>query len=195
MIFFPGKFFLLVGPSGVGKGTVIQGLKNVFSSRNDVFFPITATTRDPRPMEKDGVDYLFFTPEVFLAKLEKNEFLEYAIVHQKHYYGLPKDQVFTALTAGKKVIRELDIQGLWNIQKVLPAENIVSIFLYPESLEILKKRISSRSPVSEEELERRLQTARNEIRQKEECTYQVCSREGQKEFVIAEVQKIIEDHF
>ncbi|MEI7511807.1 MAG: guanylate kinase [Candidatus Peregrinibacteria bacterium] len=192
MMQFSGKFFLIVGPSGVGKGTVITALKKEFAGREGMVFPITATTRDPRPQEKDGVDYLFLTKEVFEEKIQRDEFVEYATVHEKNYYGLPKEQVFPALQAGKKVIRELDIQGLWNIQKILPPENIVSLFLYPESLEILRQRIVGRSPLSDEEVQRRLETAQNEISHKHECSYQVLSTQGRPKDMVAAVRKIIE---
>ena len=188
---FTGKFFLLLGPSGVGKGTVITALKKKFQDDDLLVFPVTATTRNPRPKEKNGKDYYFLSREEFEEKIKKNEFIEHAIVHQKNYYGLPKEHVFEALKSGKNVIRELDIQGLWNLQKIIPKENLVSIFLLPQSLEILEKRIRGRSNLPDEEIERRLKTAQNEITHADECDVQIVSEDGKIGKMVEDVMEVI----
>ncbi|MFA6521596.1 MAG: guanylate kinase, partial [Candidatus Gracilibacteria bacterium] len=97
-----GKFFLILGPSGSGKGTVMNFLKKEFSQ---AVFPVSATTRTPRPREKNGEVYNFLTKEDFERKIAAGEFLEWAIVHHDNYYGTLKKPIMDALDAGKMVIR------------------------------------------------------------------------------------------
>lgn len=175
---FSGIFFLILGPSGVGKGTFLKKINEEWENREDIIFPITATTREPREGEKNGKDYFFLTKEVFEQKLKNDEFIEHAIVHGKNYYGLPKDKVFNALENNKYVVRELDIQGLWNLKKILPPENIFSLFIMPPSMKILEKRIRGRSNLPEEEIARRMETAKKEIEHAKECDAIVLSEEG-----------------
>lgn len=188
---FSGIFFLIIGPSGVGKGTILSKIKEQWENREDITFPITATTREPRKGEKNGKDYYFLTKSEFENKLEKDEFIEHAIVHGENYYGLPKDKVFHALENNKYVIRELDIQGLWNLQKILPPENIFSIFIMPPSMAILEKRIRGRSTLPEEEIARRLQTAQKEIEHSKECNRTVVSEEGKINEGVIKIKNII----
>lgn len=187
-------FFLILGPSGVGKGTIIQHLKKKWESDPNFVFPITATTRHPRPQEQNGKDYWFMSKEAFEEGIQNNEFLEHAIVHKTDYYGLPKKEVLPALEQNKIVIRELDIQGLWSLQKVIPPEQIFSIFILPPSLEVLRQRILSRSQLSEEEVERRLQTAKQELSHANESDAQVISEQGGIEKAVEETVKIITSH-
>lgn len=174
-----GIFFLLVGPSGVGKGTLLTELQKDFADDARFMFPITATTRSPREGEIDGKSYHFLSKEVFEKGIEDGDFLEYAIVHGENYYGLPKKQIFDALESGVHVIRELDIQGLWNLQKILPAENLFSIFILPPSMEELEDRIRGRSSLPEEEIVRRLHSAKNEVINSRDCDVSIVSTTGQ----------------
>ena len=154
-----GIFFLLVGPSGVGKGTILTEIKKDFEDDERFLFPVTATTREPRDGEVNGIDYFFMTKEKFEEGIANGDFLEYATVHGENYYGLPKKQVFDALESGINVIRELDIQGLWNLQKILPEDNLFSFFILPPSMKELEERIRGRSSLPEEEIMRRLESA------------------------------------
>ncbi len=172
-----GTFFLIIGPSGVGKGSIISQIKEDWNNENFVF-PITATTRLPRKGETHNKDYIFMTKDEFITGLEKNEFIEHAIVHNVNYYGLPKKEVFSALEKGDNVIRELDIQGLWNLQKIIPKENLCSIFIMPPSMKSLESRIRGRSTLPEEEIERRLNTAKEEIKNAKECDIIITSHDG-----------------
>lgn len=111
-----GKLFVLSGPSGVGKGTVLDKLLSDFK---DVQYSVSATTRKPRPGEKDGVDYFFLSREKFFKMVENNEFIEWAEVHN-NYYGTPKIFVDKCLAEGKDVILEIDIQGARQVKKLYP---------------------------------------------------------------------------
>ena len=184
--------FLVIGPSGVGKGTVVSILKRRHSQSSQFFFPITATTRPPRPGEKDGVDYYFLSREVFEKKIQEGEFLEHALVHEQHFYGLPKSPVMQALEEGKAIIREIDIQGFESIRTLLPASVSVSLFLLPPSLDILEKRIRNRSSLPEAEIKRRMESAKKEILLSEECDFRILSSDGKPEITADEIEKIIQ---
>lgn len=183
-----GKLFLLIGPSGVGKGTLIEELKKRHSNW---VFPISVTTRKKRPGEINGKTYYFFTKKQFEKAKENGEFLEYALVHNKEFYGLLAETVFTALKKGKIIFREIDIQGFESIQKKIFKNNLVSIFLLPPNLEVLKERIKSRSPLSDEEVKRRLESANNEIKKSKKCNHKVQTEDGEIEKAVLEIEKII----
>lgn len=183
-----GKLFLLIGPSGVGKGTIIDILKKQHA---DWVFPVSVTTREKRPNEKEGETYYFYSKERFEKEREEGAFLEWALVHEKNYYGLLKKTVFDALEAGKTVFREIDIQGFESIREIVPADNLVSIFLLPPSLEVLERRIRGRSPLADEEVERRIESAINELSLAHECDYQVLTTDGDVELSVATVEEIV----
>lgn len=186
-----GKLFLIVGPSGVGKGTVIEHLKKLHP---EFEYPISATTRDPRPGEEDGATYHFVDHDEFERMIEKGELLEYAIVHNKEYYGTLRAPIMKALEEGKVVIREVDMQGCESIQKVVPQKNLVSIFLTVPSKQDLINRIINRGKLPKEEIKRRMESAEREFAKGGEiCEYQVPSLNGKITECVEEVEKIILD--
>jgi len=185
----PGKLILIVGPSGVGKGTVIAELKK---RRPEFDYPISATTRDPRPGEEDGVVYHFVEKNEFKKMIEEGELLEYAIVHNKEYYGTLKTPIMKALKKGHTVIREVDMQGCESIQAVLPEENVVSIFLTVPDKQDLIDRILKRGKLPEEEIKRRMESTEKEFAKGGEvCNYQVPSLNGKIKECTDEVEGII----
>lgn len=131
------------------------------------------------------------TTEEFTSGLKNNEFIEHAIVHNVNYYGLPKKEVFEALKKGDNVIRELDIQGLWNLQKIIPKENLFSIFIMPPSIASLEARIRGRSTLPEEEIARRLDTAKKEIQNAKECDAIVTSFDNKLKDAVINTKNII----
>jgi guanylate kinase len=176
---------VLSGPSGVGKDSIIQGLK-----RTDYpfYFVITATTRPKRSNEIDGVDYHFVTVGEFAEMIENEELLEYAVVYGD-YKGIPKKHVREALASGKDVIMRIDVQGAATIRSLVP--NAVTIFLTAESEEELVRRLRLRKTEEPDQLKMRIVTARRELRRFTEFDYIVINREEQLDGAVNEVLSII----
>lgn len=183
-----GKFFLILGPSGSGKGTVMDFLKKEFSQ---AVFPVSATTRAPRPNEKDGEVYNFLTKEDFKKKIDGGEFLEWAIVHHDNYYGTLKKPIVNALESGKIVIREVDMQGVISIRKIFPANQVKAIFITAPSWENLKHRILLRSKIPNEELCQREISFEKEMAFSKQCDFVVMSEEGKIDEYCGKVDEII----
>ncbi|NLY92073.1 MAG: guanylate kinase [Firmicutes bacterium] len=145
-----GLLYVLSGPSGVGKNTI---LSEVLAKRKDLTYSISATTRPPRGQEIDVVNYYFLSKEQFLAEIENDGFLEWAEIYG-YYYGTPKQMVLDRLQKGEHVILDVDIQGAAQIKKNYP--NAILIFLYPPSIEELKRRLLERKTDDQASIEKRL---------------------------------------
>lgn len=178
-----GKLFLIMGPSGVGKGTAINIIKKQFP---EYLFPVSVTTRSIRPGEKEGEVYNFISKEEFEEKIKNEELLEYAIVHNNNYYGTLKSAILTPLEQGRVVIREVDLQGVISIRKLIPPEQLVTIFISAPDYETLVKRIKSRSELPEDEIQRRMESAKKEFNYADQCDYIVPSLDNQ-------INKCVED--
>ena len=152
-----GLLIVISGPSGAGKGTICKS----FLERNpEVAISVSATTRSPRNGEVEGVNYYFMSKEDFKAKIEANDFLEYAEVYD-NFYGTPKSNVEELLASGKDVILEIDIQGALKVKE--NTEEGVFIFILPPSMEELKARIIKRGSETPESLMKRFKSAYKEI--------------------------------
>jgi guanylate kinase len=189
--------FLLLGPSGVGKGTQINLLKQ---RHPEYIFPKSITTRKMRPGESQGNPYHFISDEEFDAHVNNGDFLEWAQVHQAARYGTLRKPIEEALQENKTVIKELDIQGLIQIQKTLDEggfdelkKRLRSIFIMPPNEETLIKRITERSEIKERELNARLESARREIEQAKLCSSIISTSEDETiEEVYNKLQAVIE---
>ena len=176
---------VISGPSGVGKDTVIQRMKE----RNlPFYFVVTATTRPPRPDERHGVDYFFVSHDEFAEMIEQDELLEYAIVYND-YKGIPKQQVRQALDSGMDVILRLDVQGAATIRELSP--EAVLIFLTTEDEDELVNRLRTRKTETPEGLKLRIATARQELKRLPEFDYVVINREFQLDETVDTIQAII----
>lgn len=152
------KVFVLAGPSGVGKGTVVAELKRQYPK---LAVAISATTRPPRPGEIDGVHYHFLDDEQFDQILDANGFLEWALVHGKYRYGTLRSEVAAKGQNGDPVLLEIDLAGARQIKVTCP--DAYFIFLTPPSREVLLERLLGRGTESAEEQARRMQTADVEL--------------------------------
>lgn len=163
------KGFLIVvsGPSGAGKGTVCTAF---LKEQEDVAYSVSATTREPRTGEQEGVNYYFLSRGEFEAMIENGELLEWAEVYG-NYYGTPLKKIEEKLSKGQDILLEIDTQGALNVQKKFP--NGVYVFILPPSIEELAKRLRGRGTDSEEAMERRLAAAAGEIAVAREYAYTI----------------------
>ena len=152
-----GKTFIIAGPSGVGKGTII---KKLFESRDNLYFSVSATTRAPRPGEMDGVDYHFISRERFQDWIAHNAFLEHA-EFVGNLYGTPKKYVDEAMDSGKDVILDIEVQGAEQVHRQRP--DVVRIFIAPPSWEELERRLMGRGTENLSKVRQRLARSREEI--------------------------------
>lgn len=166
MLIKRGAVLVLSGPSGAGKSSLIN---KIIDDIGDCYFSVSTTTRPMRPGEKDGVDYYFVDEEEFKAGIERDEFLEYAVVHG-HYYGTSLKPVKEALAAGKLVIFDIDVQGNVSVTNRL-GDITTSVFITPPSLSELKRRLEARGTDSCEIIEKRIENAKKEIQRVSEYDY------------------------
>jgi len=166
-----GTLFVITGPSGAGKGTV---LKQVIQSLDNLYFSVSATTRAPREGEVDGVHYHFLTKERFEELIANDRFLEYAR-YAENYYGTPLDPVEAHLEQGHDVILEIELQGALQVKKRLP--KAVLVFIAPPSFEELESRLRGRGTEKEEVILQRLAIARQECANMDEFRYIVVNDE------------------
>lgn len=152
-----GILMIISGPSGCGKGTVVSQL----IKDSDFTISISATTRDPRDYEKDGVHYFFKTVDEFGDMIDNGELLEWASFCG-NYYGTPKAYVEKMLAAGKNVILEIEVQGAQQIAEIYP--DAVSIFLMPPTKDELMKRLVGRGTEDEDTINRRIARASEEVK-------------------------------
>jgi guanylate kinase len=188
--FYLGKpnplLIVISGPSGAGKDTVMQRMKE----RGLPFhFVVTATTRPKRESETNGKDYFFISKEEFARMIEQDELIEYAIVYGD-YKGIPKAQVRQALASGKDVVMRLDVQGAETVRKL--ANEALLIFITAESEDELEHRLRDRRTESSDSLAIRIATARKEFQRIEQFDYVIVNRDFELDETVDKVCAIID---
>ena len=178
------KLIIITGPSGVGKGTVV---KELLDRNKDIWLSISATTRNPRVGEKDGLNYYFISEERFKDMIDKKEFLEWA-QFAGNYYGTPLSTVNEKIEKGFVVLLEIEVEGAKQIKEKFP--EALSIFLLPPSKAELEKRIRNRGTEKEEAIDRRLIRAEYEIASSDEFDFVLTNHDVDE--TVKGVFKIIE---
>jgi guanylate kinase len=181
-----GLVFVLSGPSGVGKSTLIERLKR---DRFPITHCVTATTRPRRQGEEHGVHYYFLAEAEYDALLHKGEFLEHAIVHNLYRYGIPLESIRQGLHRGQDVILAPDVQGASTVRWKLP--NAITIFLRPPSLDELVPRLAARGTDTPEERRIRLVTAEREMQRVSEYDYVIINHRDRLDQAVRDLKAII----
>jgi guanylate kinase len=164
-----GRVVVISGPSGAGKTTVV---KRLYQRCDRLVASISATTRPPRPGERQGVDYYFLTPDEFQRRRGVGDFIEcFEVFGRGYWYGTLWSEVTPSLEAGKWVVLEIDVQGNLAVRQRYP--NAITIFVRPGAIEELERRLTQRGTESTEAIERRLEVARHELNCSDQYQYQV----------------------
>ena len=169
-----GLLFVISGPSGTGKGTVMKHLLET----GEYFYSVSATTRAPRNEDKEGVTYYFVTREQFEEKIAAGEMLEYA-EYSGNYYGTPRFAVEKALSEGKNVILEIETKGALQIREKMP--EAILIFILPPDIETLRARLTGRGTESAEVIEMRMSQVKREVSLLEHYDYAIVNENGKAE--------------
>ena len=180
-----GKVFVITGPSGVGKGTLIELL---LERVPQLELSVSATTREPRPGEEDGRDYHFLTPDEFDQRVEAGDFLEHA-TYSGNRYGTLRQEVERRLSEGRSVVLEIEVQGARQVRVAMP--EAVLIFIAPPDPAALRQRLEGRGTDSQEAIERRLRTAEIELEAQAEFAHVIVNDDVQK--AAAELEGLVRE--
>ena len=181
-----GLLVVISSPSGGGKDSVIDALLKIIPNSSRL---ITSTTRPMRPGNKDGVDYYFIDEKKFKEKIKNNELVEYNI-YSGNYYGSEKKYLNKSLSKYDLVFTQMEVNGKHNLDK----QNIphLSIFLLPENLDNLKKRIAKRGGLNTQQIKERMETAEKEVLESKDYDYKVVNEEDKLDQTIAKIKQIID---
>jgi guanylate kinase len=166
------RLVVLAGPTAVGKGSVAADVRH---HHPEAWISVSATTRPPRPGEQDGVHYWFVDDDQFDTMVERGDLLEWAVVHKAARYGTPRQPVEAALAEGRPAMLEIDLQGARQVRETMP--DALFVFLKPPSWDELVRRLVGRGTETEEERERRLVTAREELAAEAEFDVSIVNHE------------------
>jgi guanylate kinase len=175
--------FVITGPSGVGKGTLIRGL---LERVPELELSVSATTRAPRPGEHDGVDYHFLTPAQFDAHVDAGDFVEHAS-YSGNRYGTLRPELERRLGAGVPVVLEIEVQGARQVRAAMP--DAVAVFIAPPSAEALRARLVGRGTDDPQQIDVRMQTAQRELEARDEFSYVIVN--DRLEQAVSELETIV----
>lgn len=184
-----GTLLIISGPSGVGKGTLLSSVLDRYDPK-DVYFSVSVTTRAPRPGEREGINYHYISREEYEALKKSGGLLEWNVFCDVGY-GTPFDPVKRALSEGKLVILEIDVNGMRQVVKKMP--DAITVFVAPPSFEELERRIRKRNTETEGQLKKRLSAAERELLAAEEYKYTVIN-DGLED-AVNELSGILERHY
>ena len=182
----PGLLFVVSGPSGAGKDTLVDALR---AQMPRLRYSVSATTRPPRPGENEGEHYFFLTREKFESMRDSNGFLEWR-EYNGNLYGTPRDYVVRTLTEGYDLIMKPEVNGALAIKSAYP--DAVLIFLVPDRFSHLRERLLARRTETNEEIARRLEIAREEMKSIRDFDYIVINEQGRSEDAIRDLQAILQ---
>jgi len=180
-----GLLLIISGPAGVGKGTIVNYL---VENDGTYFKSISATSREPRYMEHEGVDYYYVTREEFLRRVENGEMLEYT-EYNGNFYGTPLPPMKAHFEAGENVVLEIETDGAFQVKRKVP--EAVLIFICPPSYEQLEARLRGRNTETEKEIQNRLATARHELELMPQYDYVIVNEEGKSDLSAQYVREIV----
>jgi guanylate kinase len=178
------RVFVITGPSGVGKGTLIRGLRERMP---ELELSVSATTRAPRPGEADGIDYHFLSPEEFDRRAGTGEFVEHA-TYSGNRYGTLRAELERRLAAGVPVVLEIEVQGARQVREAMP--DAVQVFIAPPSREALRARLVGRGTDAPDQIDERLRTAERELEAQPEFGHVVVN--DRLEHAVQELAGIVE---
>src|ERR1700748_1853543 len=182
-----GKLIIFSAPSGAGKTTIVHHLLSKFP---DLEFSISATTRQARGEEKDGIDYYFITKEEFLHWIAKKQFVEFEEVYSGTFYGTLRAEIERIWSKGKTVIFDIDVEGGLHLKRKYE-DQALAIFVQPPSLEVLKKRLAGRGTDSEEKLSERFIKAEKELNYAPQ--FDIILKNHDLQTACAEAEKLVGD--
>jgi guanylate kinase len=178
------RVFVITGPSGVGKGTLIRDLLERVPGLE---LSVSATTREPRSGEEDGVDYHFLTGEEFAERADAGDFLEHA-TFSGNRYGTLRSEIERTLDAGTSVVLEIEVQGARQVRAAMGDEAVL-IFIAPPGPEALRERLAGRGTDSDDAIERRLETAKQELEAQQQFKHVIVNDEVER--AAAELEEIV----
>lgn len=180
-----GLLLIISGPAGVGKGTIVNYL---VEGESNYFKSVSATSRKPRYMEREGEDYYFVTRAEFMRRVKRGEMLEYT-EYNGNYYGTPLPPMKAHFEAGENVVLEIETDGAFQVKSKMP--DAVLVFICPPSYEQLEARLRGRNTETEEAIIRRLSTARHELSLMPKYDYIIVNEDGKSDLSAQYVREIV----
>lgn len=183
-----GKLILVVGPTGSGKGTLVEHIERTYP---DISYSVSCTTRQMRPDEIEARDYYFLSEEEFKRRIATGDFLEWAL-YGGNYYGTPKAKVESRLSRGEIILLEIEVQGARQVKEMIPRDQLTIIFIDAGPWEELESRVRARAPITDAELQKRRERYEDESSFKKEAMYVIRNPAGGLEAAKQNLDRVID---